>query len=95
MIAGIWSPAEHCYRSILPMVPWKVSLNLAPWNHGSKKSGPGFLRGQIISGAQRTSARAAIHSSHFLKGWFDVCNLGAVLDFDNYASSSSRICGLS
>src|SRR6266699_2007159 len=34
MIAGIWSPPEHCHRSILPIVPWKVSPNRVPWNHG-------------------------------------------------------------
>ena len=33
--------------------------------------------------------------SHFLEGWFDVRDLGAVLGYDSYAGSSSRICGLS
>jgi hypothetical protein len=32
---------------------------------------------------------------HFLEGWFDMRDFGAVLGFDSYAGSSSRIWGLS
>jgi hypothetical protein len=70
---------------------WHDSFHL---EHLTKKSDPGFLRGPDRIGTG-TSARAAIHSSDLPEGWFDVRELGAVLGFDSYASSSSRICGLS
>ena len=40
MIAVIFDPPESCHRSILPMVPWKVSLNLASVEPRVKKIRP-------------------------------------------------------
>jgi hypothetical protein len=52
-----------------------------PWNPRVKKIRPvGLLRARSLHGARGTSARAASHSSRFLEGWFDIRNLGAVLD---------------
>jgi hypothetical protein len=69
MIAGIGSPPLALHRSILPVVPWEVSLNRLPWNPRGKKIKPGLLRARSLHDARGTSARAAIHSFHFLEGW--------------------------
>jgi hypothetical protein len=73
------------------MVRWKVSLNRFPWNpRVKKKTGPDFSEARSLHGARGTSARAAICDSfHFLEGWFDVRDLGAVLGFDSHAGSPS------
>jgi hypothetical protein len=66
------------------MVLWKVSLNRSPWNHGTvltKNQAPELLPRPDPRGARGTFARTAIHGSfHFLEGWFDMPDLGAVLE---------------
>ena len=62
-----------------------VSLNRLPWNHGNalskKNQAPELLPRPELTGARVISARSAIHGSfHFLEDWFDMRDLGAVLD---------------
>jgi hypothetical protein len=68
-----------------------------PWSLGNKKIRPRIsprLDLYTARGVHPPVPQSTVHFT-YLKGWFDVCHLGAVLGFDNYASSSSRICGLS
>jgi hypothetical protein len=95
MIAGIWSPPEHATALYFPWSHGKCLSTVPRGTTGSKKQAPD------ISEAQSYPARG-VHppvppSTHLTSLKVDSmsCDLGAVLDFDNYASSSSRICGLS
>jgi hypothetical protein len=49
-----------------------------------KNQAPGFFRGPIhpLHCARGTSARTAIHSSHFLEGWLDMRDLSALVDHE-------------
>ena len=46
--------------------------------HGQKNQAPDFSEARSVDDARGTSARAAIHSFHFLEGWLVTRDLGAV-----------------
>ena len=59
---------------------------------------PPVPRGKIIgklTGGPPLSEADHFHKCETCGGWFDKLDLGAVLGFDSYAGSSSRIWGLS
>src|SRR5450631_398132 len=57
MIAAILIPLCVATGSMLPIVGWKVSLNRAPWNHGSKTIRPRISPRSLHS--PRSTARPA------------------------------------
>src|SRR5882724_32046 len=90
MIAGIWSPLSIATALYFPSIRGKCLSIASRGTTGQKKTGPDFSEARSLHGARGTSARAAIHDSfHFLEGWFDVGDRGAVLGFNSHAGSPS------
>lgn len=68
--------------SVLPRLGVTPSPAGPHCRSNAQKIRPGLLRARSLHGARGTSARAAIHSSHFLEGWLNMRDLGAVPDHE-------------
>jgi hypothetical protein len=85
MIAGIGRPLSIATALYFPSFRGKCLSIVSRGTTGdtlSKNQAPDFSEARSLHGARGTSARAAIHPLHFLKGWFDIRDLGAVLEHD-------------